>query len=125
MTDQPSGAGWRDLGCARDCREQHTYVWGRCELAPESARPEPTVSMSVVYDDTDGHKSIGFDTYTVDQLADLIEPVINEGEEGWANPYDRDYGRWLAEKAAKAIVHRNDTAPGPAATEATKEQPDA
>ena len=108
MTDHTPAVDWHEAGCARDCTEQHTYTWGRCALAPESARPEPTVSMSVVYDDSDGHKSIGFDTYTVAGLADLIEPVINEGEDGFAKPYDDDYGRWLAEKAAKAIVHRND-----------------
>lgn len=125
MTDQTPAPDWYDAGCRRECSEQHTYRWGDCAFAPESARPAPTVSMSVVYQDTDGYPSIGFDTYTVEQLADLIEPAINESEGGWANPYDSDYGRWRAAKAAKAIIHRNDpapssTQPGPAATEATE-----
>lgn len=109
-TPTPAEPDWREAGCARDCSEQHTYEWGRCAQA---VQPEPTVSMSKVYTDVDGERSIGFDTYTVQQLADLIEPAINEGEDGFAKPYDDNYGRWLAEKAARAIVHRNDQ-PAPA-----------
>ncbi|MFJ4847579.1 hypothetical protein [Streptomyces sp. NPDC088733] len=65
-------------GCARACRKPrvHTLVWGECEHAPESARPEPTVSMSHVFVDYDGHNSIGFDSYTLQQLADLIELAL-------------------------------------------------
>lgn len=100
-------------GCNRECRKAgaHTLSYGRCEHAD---KPEPTVSMSKVYTDTDGYPSIGYDQYTVTQLADLIEPAINEPEPGWANPYDAAYGRWRAEKAAHAIVNRNDE-PTPAA----------
>jgi hypothetical protein len=36
---------WYDAGCARDCSEQHTYEWGRCTMAPESARPVPTIGI--------------------------------------------------------------------------------
>lgn len=80
-------------GCNRDCRIKgaHTLVWGGCEHAP---RPEPTVSMSVVYRDTDGHNSIGFDTYTVPELARLIEPAVGDPLKAAA--------------AAHAIVHRHD-----------------
>lgn len=111
---------WHKAGCARDCSEQHTYAWGRCALAPASARPEPTVSMPVVYDDAGGLKSIGFDTYTVAGLAELIEPALHtikirlgpnargmleRGEE--VRLTAGEYAS-LALAAADAIVHRND-----------------
>lgn len=93
-------------GCNSECRRKgaHTLRWGGCEQATP---PEPTVSMSVVYTDHDGYPSIGFDTYTAAQLTDLIEPVINQDETGFAKPYDDSYGRSLAEDVAKAIIHRN------------------
>ena len=97
MTDQPDFDG-----CNSECRRKgaHTLRWGRCEHATP---PEPTVSMSVVYTDHDGYPSIGFDSYTVQQLADLIEPalrtaVVRVGHE----TEDR------AHAIAHAIVHRND-----------------
>lgn len=120
MTDQTKTVDWYDAGCARDCTEQHTYTWGRCALASESARPEPTVSMSVVYDAADGHKAIGFDKYTVPQLAELIEPalrtikirlgpnarsMLERGDE--VRLTAGEYAS-LALAAADAIVHRND-----------------
>ena len=49
---------WHDAGCARDCSEQHTYTWGRCALAPESARPQPTISIGRVEKMTDGYPGI-------------------------------------------------------------------
>lgn len=89
-------------GCRRACRlaGAHTLVSGECEHAPA---PEPTVSLSHVYTDTDGRKSIGFDTYTVDQLAELLDPVLG-GEAMRARKGSVD----LAHLAAHAIVHRND-----------------
>lgn len=97
-------------GCNSECRKagKHTLRWGGCEYAPE---PEPTVGLSCVYIDTDDQPSIGFDTYTVQQLADLITPALITPEDGFALPYDEDYGRALALDAAKAIFHRNDPAP--------------
>lgn len=95
-------------GCNSECRKAgaHTLRWGGCEHAP---KPEPTVSMSVVYTDPeDGHPSIGFDTYTVAELADLIAPALLMPEEGFPPPYSESYARALAIVAAKAIVHRND-----------------
>ena len=106
-------------GCRRSCRlaGAHTLVRGECEHAPE---PEPTVSMSVVFDDTDGHKSIGFDTYTVQQLAELLEPALRRvtvrlGPNSLAmlergEPVGLSGGEYadLAREAAHAIVHRND-----------------
>lgn len=56
MTDQT--ANWHEAGCARDCSEQHTYTWGRCALAPESARPEPAISIGRVETMGDGHPGI-------------------------------------------------------------------
>ena len=63
-------------GCHRECRTrgEHSRVWGGCEFG---IRPEPTVSMSKVYPDSDGHNSSGFDVYTASQLAeDVIEPAL-------------------------------------------------
>lgn len=92
MTDQTTDYD----GCNRRCRlaGAHTLAWGECEHAPQ---PEPTVSLSCVYTDTDGHPSIGFDTYTVPELARLIEPVLG-------NPLK-------ATAAARRIVHRHDEQP--------------
>jgi hypothetical protein len=49
VTDRPVN-DWNDAGCARDCSEQHTYEWGRCAHAPESAKPTPTISILRVED---------------------------------------------------------------------------
>lgn len=89
-------------GCNSECRKAgaHTLHWGGCEHAVE---PEPTVSMSVVYRDHDGQNSIGFDVYTVDQLAELLDPVL-----GTAAMRSRSGSVDLPHLAAHAIVHRND-----------------
>jgi hypothetical protein len=80
-------------GCNRKCRQAgaHTLVWGECEHAPE---PEPTVSLSRVYKAADGFPAIGFDTYTLPELARLIEGAVGDP--------------LRAAAAARAIVHRND-----------------
>jgi hypothetical protein len=80
-------------GCNSECRKagKHSLRWGGCEQATP---PEPTVSMSVVYTDHDGGPSIGFDTYTVPELARLIEPVLGDPLKAAA--------------AARRIVHRHD-----------------
>jgi len=108
-------------GCRHGCRRAgaHTLVYGECEHAPE---PEPTVSLSHVYADTDGRKSIGFDTYTVGELADLIEPSLRRVQARFGPNalamLDRgetvalsggEYAD-LAREAAHAIVHRHDPA---------------
>lgn len=124
MTEQTRPADFD--GCHRDCRRKgaHTLRWGGCEHAP---RPEPAVSMSKVYRDTDGHNSIGFDSYTVPELAELIEPalrtikirlgpnalaMLERGEE-----VRLSVGEYvsMALAAADAIVHRNDQ-PAPDST---------
>jgi len=81
-------------GCNSQCRRagKHTLAWGLCEHATP---PAPTVSMSKIYTDPDdGYPSIGFDTYTVPELARLIEPSLGDPLKAAA--------------AARAIVHRND-----------------
>ncbi|MCX4232075.1 hypothetical protein [Streptomyces ortus] len=95
-------------GCRRDCRlaQAHTLVWGECEHAP---KPEPTVNMSVVYTAADGHPSIGFDTYTVPELARLIEPAAGDA--------------LRAAAVARAIVHRNDEQPPAPAAPAVPSAP--
>lgn len=87
-------------GCNSECRRagKHTLNWGLCEHA---VKPEPTVSMSKVYRDTDGGTSIGFDVYTVPQLAELIRKGMRTA--GETPSYEE-----LALAAAHAIVHRND-----------------
>lgn len=94
-------------GCNSECRKAgaHTLRWGGCEHAPA---PEPTVSLSRVYTEADGHPSIGFDAYTVAELADLVTPALLNPEEGFAPPYSESYARALAIVVARAIVHRND-----------------
>jgi hypothetical protein len=71
VTTDPQTADDFD-GCNRKCRlaGAHTLVWGACEHA---VQPEPTVSLSRRYTAADGFPAIGFDTYTVQQLAELIE----------------------------------------------------
>jgi hypothetical protein len=114
---------WRWHGCRRTCSEQHTYKWGDCALAPETARPEPHVSMTKVFVADDGNKAIGYDKYTEQQLADLIEPalhwvIIRLGPYALAMLQRGDTvalsaGEYadLAREAAHAIIHRN-AAPG-------------
>lgn len=71
-----STTNWHDAGCRRSCTEQHTYVWGECALAPESARPEPSVTLMRVRPDVDGEMSIVGQSFTVPELADRIEKAL-------------------------------------------------
>ena len=94
-------------GCNRECRKAgaHTLRWGGCEHAP---RPEPTVSMSRVYTDpADGYPSIGYDTYTVAQLGELITAGLRTSD----LPVNGDDLVDVGLVAARAIVHRNDDPP--------------
>lgn len=113
-------------GCHRECRVKgrHSRVYGGCEFG---VKPEPTVSMSHVFRDTDGQNSIGFDQYTVDQLTELIEPALKGftvrlGPNSTAaarrgEPFRLSGGEmWaVARQAAHAIIHRNDPGAAPAA----------
>lgn len=93
---------WYERGCKRTCFEKHTLIWGDCADAPESARPEPTVSMSYIYTDPeDGYLSIGSETYTAPQLAELIREGMRAA--GETPTYEE-----LALAAAHAIIHRRD-----------------
>jgi hypothetical protein len=107
-------------GCHRECRTKgrHSKVWGGCEFG---IKPEPTVSMSKVYTDpADGLPSIGFDSYTVDQLTELIEPSLKDirvhlGPNSTAAVRRGESFRFsggeiwtIARQTAHAIVHRND-----------------
>lgn len=63
-------------GCNAECRMagKHSLRWGGCEFA---SSPPPTVSISRAYTDAaDGQRSICFDTVTVHELAELIEPAL-------------------------------------------------
>lgn len=93
-------------GCNRECRKagKHTLRWGGCEHAP---KPEPTVSMSKVYTDpVDGYPSIGYDSYTVPQLGELITAGLRASD----LPVNGDDLVDVGLVAAHAIVHRNDPA---------------
>jgi hypothetical protein len=102
-------------GCYRKCRVEgkHSLEYGRCEYAD---KPESTVSMSKAFIDTDGHPSIGYDQYTVQQLAnELIEPALRKAFQnyallvrGEAAGLSADEYAAMAREAAYSIVHRND-----------------
>ncbi|MGW4493806.1 hypothetical protein [Streptomyces sp. NPDC004376] len=106
-------------GCNSECRRagQHSLRWGGCEYAE---KPEPTAEICKTYTDIDGYPSIGYDSYTVEQLAELIEPALRRvgirlGPNALAllergqtvSPSGGEYAN-LAREAAHAIIHRND-----------------
>jgi hypothetical protein len=106
-------------GCNITCRTagKHTQVHGSCERA---VAPEPTISLLVTVPGVDDMPAIAFDTYTVEGLADLIEPAVRNvriqlGPNSLAairngNTLTLTSGevRALALEAAHAIIHRND-----------------
>jgi hypothetical protein len=109
-------------GCHRECRVKgaHSRIWGGCEFG---SKPEPTVSMSRIYLDTDGYNSIGYDTYTAEELADgIIEPVLRGLRVAVGSDYlsdlergvpirlfaDEENGMRVARLIARAIIERND-----------------
>lgn len=57
---------------------QHTYAWGLCAHAPESARPEPRISLLGTYLDVDGEMSIGTTSFTLTEMAAKIEASLRE-----------------------------------------------
>jgi hypothetical protein len=107
-------------GCNVGCRikGKHTLQWGLCEHA---VRPEPAVSMTKIVRVADGYNTVGHDTYTVAQLAELIEPAFREVgirlgpnalaqlQRGEQVTLSGGEINTLALAAAHAIVHRNDT----------------
>ncbi|MFE1767287.1 hypothetical protein ACFW81_24095 [Streptomyces angustmyceticus] len=89
-------------GCSRFCRLSGSHTKARgCAYAPE---PEATVSISRVYTAADGYPAIGFDTYTVQEFAALIQAVLHEESSGDSAA--------LAKAAAHAVFNRNDSQAG-------------
>lgn len=65
-------------GCSRPCRISgvHTLVWGDCAHAPESARPEPRVTIGGVRGMSDGGNSIALEAIPVSELTERIEKTL-------------------------------------------------
>lgn len=65
-------------GCSRPCRTTgvHTLIWGDCAHAPETARPEPRVTIGGVRMMGDGENSIVLESIPVSELADRIEKAL-------------------------------------------------
>jgi len=65
-------------GCSRPCRKTgvHTLIWVDCEHAPETARPEPRVTIGGTYIAADGHPAIGLESIPVSELSERIEKVL-------------------------------------------------
>ena len=96
---------WNDLGCARDCAEQHTYAWGRCALAPESARPEPTISIGRVEIEADGQSGIVMRSVPLDAWQALIEVAqwVSRGRSAAFIPDDNLGRHYPDAKARRAL----------------------
>lgn len=73
-------------GCSSSaCRPRnkpwkHTLQWGLCAHAPESTRPQPTISLLGVFTAEDGNKSIGTTSFTVMEMADKVEAALRTVE---------------------------------------------
>lgn len=106
-------------GCRRECRikNKHTRQWGECEFGIE---PEPTVSIWKTYiDPSDGMKSIDTDDYTLQELAELIEPALHDFTlnfgpnsqalimSGQSVRLSGGEAAELARLAAHAVIHRS------------------
>ncbi|MFJ6215045.1 hypothetical protein ACIQGZ_17170 [Streptomyces sp. NPDC092296] len=65
-------------GCARACRTTgvHTLTWGECGIAPESARPEPRVSIGRRFTALDGHQALAIASVPISEMAGRIERVL-------------------------------------------------
>jgi len=61
-----------DLGCARDCRIEHTYQWGRCALA---IAPPPKLNLYTfeTFIASDGNESMKYREVTESEVLDMIE----------------------------------------------------
>lgn len=57
---------WYERGCSRGCRNEHTRVWGWCDLAEE---PAPTLNLSIAetFTASDGNTSVKIRQATVDE----------------------------------------------------------
>lgn len=71
-------------GCSSSsCRPRnrpwkHTFAWGLCEHAPESARPEPRITLFGTFLADDGEVSIGTTSFTVPEMAAKVEAALRE-----------------------------------------------
>lgn len=72
--------GLRDYdGCSLACRPRnkpwgHTAVWGECAYAE---KPETRINVGPrAFRAADGEMSIGYDTYTVTEMADKVEAAL-------------------------------------------------
>ena len=65
-------------GCARSCRKTrtHTLLWGDCAHTPESARPEPRVTIGGTITAADGYPSVVLHSIPVSELAERIEKTL-------------------------------------------------
>ncbi|MGW5477666.1 hypothetical protein [Streptomyces sp. NPDC004008] len=125
ITQQPDG--WYDAGCHRACSEQHTYEQGRCALAPKPAQPRPKISIGRVEPMEDGQPSIVLRSIPYAAWESLIT-VAKWVSRGKAYALDADpdiapaYPDAAARRALGALHDAGllDTAPTPAATEATE-----
>jgi len=122
-----SDVDWYAAGCSRDCSEQHTYVWGRCALAPESARPTPMISIGRVETEADGCPGIVLRSIPVTAW-DALVTVAKWVSRGRAMALDADpdiapaYPDAAARRALGALHDAGllgGPQPAPAATEAT------
>jgi hypothetical protein len=70
-------------GCSRSCRprkkpRKHTFVWGQCAHAE---RPEQRINIGPrVFKAEDGEMSIGYETFTLTQMADKVEAALRSVE---------------------------------------------
>lgn len=70
-------------GCSRLCRPRggpwrHTLIWGECEHAPESARPEPRISLFGPFRADDGEMSLGTTSFTIPEMAAKVEAALRQ-----------------------------------------------
>jgi hypothetical protein len=80
-------------GCKRACRTagRHTLVWGDCSAAPESARPEPKLTVMRTRIAEDGYPSLVGELFTRTELAERIELTLRAVPLVSAPPADADY----------------------------------
>jgi hypothetical protein len=57
---------WYERGCNRSCRNSHTKVWGRCNLAEEPA-PVLNLMIAKAFTASDGNTSVGIRQATVEE----------------------------------------------------------
>ena len=61
-----------DIGCSRDCRIEHSYQWGRCDLAVPP-RPKLNLYSFETFTASDGNESMKYREVTESEVLDMIE----------------------------------------------------